>query len=109
MTDLLPVSLHYVDFIRGKPCLVCGKPGEPDHLEEVGMGNNRKKPSMRHFSCVSLCRVHHSARHQLGLVEFQTKYAPPGTTLNLYREALASLLGYLSGIPRPFHNDRQIP
>lgn len=106
MTDLLSQSKEYLAFIRTKDCLVCGKPGEPDHLEEIGMGNNRKKSSYRHFSAVPLCRRHHDQRHQLNLTEFYQNYNDH--SLVLYREALSLFIEFLTGISTPFHNDRRV-
>lgn len=101
MLDLLSQSLGYLDFIRGKDCLICGKPGEPDHLEEVGMGNSRKKLSYRHLSAVPLCRLHHDLRHKWGTYDFEGDHS-----LNVYREALSLFIEYLSGTAQPFFRDK---
>ena len=68
-------SLEYVGWIKGKECLICFAPNpDPDHLEAIGMGGNRKKPTHKHFSCIPLCRLHHTERHALTLKEFEDKY-----------------------------------
>ena len=68
-------SLSYLDYIRGRYCLICFTEGpDPDHLEAIGMGGNRKKPTLKHFSCIPLCRLHHTERHALTLREFEDKY-----------------------------------
>ncbi len=68
-------SLKYIEYIRGCTCLVCFTSSpDPDHLEAIGMGGNRKKPSLKHYSCVPLCRLHHSERHHIGTTRFEDKY-----------------------------------
>ena len=68
-------SLKYVDYIRGCTCLVCfASSPAPDHLEAIGMGGNRKNPTLKHFSVVDLCRLHHTEIHMMGQKEFEKKY-----------------------------------
>ncbi len=68
-------SLAYIKYIKNEECLICFKhPVDPDHLESIGMGGNRKKPTLKHYSCVPLCRLHHTERHSIGLTAFQSKY-----------------------------------
>ena len=62
---------------------------DPDHLEAIGMGGNRKKPSQKHYSAVPLCRLHHTERHALGIPRFEDKYK-----INLWKEAFNLLRGY---------------
>ena len=84
-------SLEYIDYIRDHECLVCFKSFvDPDHLEAIGMGGNRKKPSLKHYSCIPLCRIHHTERHSLGLPRFEKKYK-----INLWKEAFRILRKYL--------------
>ena len=71
---------NYLDYIREKPCLVCGsQPCDPDHLEARGMGGATTK--MKDLSCVPLCRIHHTERHQFGFQKFEDKYS-----VNLWKE-----------------------
>jgi hypothetical protein len=58
-------SKKYLDFIRSKPCFVCGKPGPSDpHHENFGFcGSGMKAPDTY---TVPLCREHHSVRHSEG-------------------------------------------
>ena len=84
-------SLEYIDYIRDQECLVCFKSFvDPDHLEAIGMGGNRKKPSLKHYSCIPLCRIHHTERHSLGLPRFEKKYK-----INLWKEAFRILRKFL--------------
>ena len=83
-------SLEYVGWIKGKECLICFAPNpDPDHLEAIGMGGNRKKPTLKHYTCIPLCRLHHTERHAMGNTEFQAKYK-----INLWKEAFKLLRNY---------------
>ena len=83
-------SLKYLDNIRGCYCLICfSENPDPDHLEAIGMGGNRKKPTLKHYTCVPLCRLHHSERHAIGTTEFQAKYK-----INIWKEAFKLLREY---------------
>tara|TARA_Y100000114_G_scaffold62587_1_gene57349 strand:+ start:353 stop:619 length:267 start_codon:yes stop_codon:yes gene_type:complete len=84
----------YLKYIKSKHCLVCGvSPVDPDHLEHIGMGNNRSLQSsiLKNYTCVSLCRKHHTERHDLGLRRFEKKY-----NINLWKEAFYLLRGYFA-------------
>ena len=83
-------SLKYLDYVRSLNCLVCFTSSpDPDHLEAIGMGGNRKKPTLKHYSCIPLCRLHHTERHSIGNTEFQAKYK-----INLWKEAFKLLRSY---------------
>ena len=86
-------SLKYLDYVRGLYCLVCFTSSpDPDHLEAIGMGGNRKKPTLKHYSAIPLCRLHHTERHALPLKEFEDKYK-----INLWKEAFKKLREYYEG------------
>lgn len=63
-------SLKYLGHIRSLPCLggttqaqvfiPCREKAEPHHLMKIGMGNNRKNPTVRHYTAIPLCRQHHT-------------------------------------------------
>ena len=81
---------EYLRYIKTQYCLVCGKtPIDCDHLEAIGMGNNRKHQTPRDFSCIPLCRIHHSERHASGNVKFEKKYR-----INLWKESFILLRRY---------------
>ena len=83
-------SIKYLDYIRGCTCLVCFAPSpDPDHLEAIGMGGNRKKPTLKHYSAIPLCRLHHTERHALPLKDFEDKYK-----INLWYECFRLLRSY---------------
>tara|TARA_R100000995_G_C3419304_1_gene93135 strand:+ start:110 stop:394 length:285 start_codon:yes stop_codon:yes gene_type:complete len=82
----------YIRYIKSKHCLVCGKsPVDADHLEHIGMGGNRKLNSLKDLSCISLCRIHHRERHDIGNFQFEHKHS-----LNLWKEAFYLLRGYFA-------------
>ena len=82
----------YIKYIKSKHCLICGQsPVDPDHLEHIGMGGNRKINSLKDFSCVPLCRQHHTERHSIGFYQFEHKHS-----INLYKEAFNLLRGYFA-------------
>ena len=83
-------SLKYLDYIRGCTCLVCfALSPDPDHLEAIGMGGNRRKPTLKHHSATPLCRMHHTERRTLGIPRFEDKYK-----INLWKEAFKLLRRY---------------
>ena len=67
-------SLDYVDFIREQPCCVTGRQAEPHHLDALGMGANRNKPNIKHFTCIPLSREIHTELHAKGINYMQEKY-----------------------------------
>ena len=85
-------AIEFVEFIRGKKCVVCFENAEPDHLNAIGMGRNRKKPDLEeHYSCVPLCRMHHTKRHSIGIEAFNIFYK-----VNLWKENRDYLLEYFT-------------
>ena len=73
-------STSYIAYLRGRPCVVCGEPGEPSHLRHVGMGGNRQKENERHFSAVPMCRGHHDEFGRWIFTDFEQLYK-----INLFR------------------------
>jgi hypothetical protein len=84
-------SLEYIDFIRDKACCVSGDSiADPHHLHAVGMGQNRKKPSAKHFTCVPLSREMHTELHKIGTQAFEKKY-----NISLWQEAYYLFISFL--------------
>jgi hypothetical protein len=84
----------YITYIKSQPCIVCGQsPVDPDHLQARGMGGIGKKGTITgttlDFSCIPLCREHHSERGNTTLKEFQEKYR-----VNLWKDAFMCLRRY---------------
>jgi hypothetical protein len=89
--DLEEYSLAYLDYIRTLNCCVTGHTiADPHHLEPIGMGNDRNKPSLRHFTCVPLCREMHTELHAKGIHWFQERYR-----IQLWQEAFYILAKWL--------------
>jgi len=76
-------SLEYLDYMKTHPCCCTGNTeADVHHLEAIGMGQNRKKPNQKHFTCVSLSRERHTELHAIGINKFQSKY-----NIQLWQEA----------------------
>ncbi len=60
---------EFLDTIRGTPCYLCGKAGEPFHCTSVGAGGKDNDTNV-----LSMCREQHSEFHQLGWSKFIKKY-----------------------------------
>lgn len=92
---ILDIQLHakkYIKFIKSLRCSACyQQPVDADHLNAVGMGNDRKKPRPEDFTCVPLCRKCHTERHQIGIISFGKKH-----NVNLWQDAHYYLMDYLS-------------
>ena len=98
------ISLEHLDLVRSKACAVKG-PGcwggvVAAHLVNVGAGNNRCKPSLRHLSAVPLCTGHHQEQER-STAKFNLAH---GTDLALY--ALQLTVETLLGIEACWHNDQ---
>lgn len=67
---------HYVYMcLIHKKCAVCGKkPVELNHIDTVGMGNDRTKINHLGKEAISLCRDHHKEYHNIGKASFFEKY-----------------------------------
>lgn len=70
-------------------CCLCGGKGEKAHVKAVGTGRNRKTIDHTLHEFMSLCRIHHSEQHTIGLPKFMKKYIITPTWLN--REDLKRL------------------
>ena len=82
-------SKKYLNYIKGKPCTVCGQtPVDPHHMEAVGMGG-ANKDGYKDYSCVPLCRYHHTEYHNNGINYFETRY-----NVSLWQDAFNLLRRY---------------
>ena len=84
------VCPEYLDFIRGKSCLVstCRRPppSDPDHLRARGSGSAKQND----FTAIPLCRMHHAMRHQIGNEKFEERFM-----INLWREVFELAVDFL--------------
>lgn len=60
-----------LEYIRRRPCMVCGAPppSDPDHLRSRGAGGGDELSNL-----LALCRKHHVERHRSGIKTFVEKY-----------------------------------
>lgn len=66
---------HYVYMcLINKKCAVCGKKAELNHIDTVGMGNDRTEAQHEGREAISLCREHHKEYHDIGKLSFFEKY-----------------------------------
>lgn len=67
---------HYVYMcLINKKCAVCGKANaELNHIDTVGMGNDRTQINHIGKEAISLCRDHHKEYHNIGEKSFFEKY-----------------------------------
>ena len=90
--DIDKHAKNYIEFIKTKNCSACyDYPTDPDHLNTVGMGNDRKKPRIEDFSCIPLCRKCHTERGQIGDEGFQEKH-----DINIWKDLNKYLMEYLT-------------
>lgn len=62
-----PRDSDYLNFIRSKPCCICGKDAEPHH-ENLGSGSMGMKSS--DYYTIPLCRRCHTEKHHYPLDKF---------------------------------------
>lgn len=60
--------------LLAKKCAVCGRKTELHHVDQVGMGRNRREISHLGMMCLPLCREHHEEAHMIGKTAFLDKY-----------------------------------
>ena len=66
---------HYVYMcLIHKKCVVCGKKAELNHIDTVGMGNDRTEIDHIGKEAIPLCREHHTEYHTIGKQTFFDKY-----------------------------------
>ena len=69
--------LEYLDKIREEEfCSTCMKKTniEPHHVNFIGMGRDRKKELIEHYSSIPVCRLCHQTYHKVGRKTFEFKY-----------------------------------
>lgn len=83
---------NFIEFVKEHECCVCFKTEvDADHLKTIGMGRDRKRPELiEHYSCIPLCRKHHTERHQIGNEKFEENH-----NINLWKENRDLLLDWI--------------
>tara|TARA_Y100001938_G_C8086758_1_gene432516 strand:- start:2682 stop:2972 length:291 start_codon:yes stop_codon:yes gene_type:complete len=77
--DIVKETKEYLKYVRSHPCSVCPEQQvDADHLDARGRGGGKRKGThtgtLIDFTCIPLCRLHHTERHATTLREFEEKY-----------------------------------
>tara|TARA_Y100000401_G_scaffold38325_1_gene28929 strand:+ start:19104 stop:19409 length:306 start_codon:yes stop_codon:yes gene_type:complete len=83
----------YLEYLREQThCSLCYKetPIEPHHIDQIGMGRDRKKPLRVHYTAIPVCRPCHDEYHRLGKKMYSIKHQ-----INPYEIALYHLSKFL--------------
>ena len=90
--DVDKYAKKYIEYIKTYGCTACyDRTVDADHLNTVGMGNDRKKPRQEDFSCIPLCRKCHTERGQIGDTLFEKKHK-----VNLWKDLNHYLMEFLT-------------
>ena len=84
---------EYLQYLREQEhCSLCYKetPTEPHHIDQIGMGRDRKKPLREHYTAIPVCRICHTEYHNLGKKMYSIKHQ-----INPYEIALYYLSKFL--------------
>lgn len=76
ITAYLSLCLKY------RKCAICGKLADRHHVDAIGMGRDRRVVDDSKMLKMSLCRVHHTEAHTIGVEEFNKKYHVFGIVWN---------------------------
>ena len=79
---------EHLEKVRKMHCLVCGLQGEPHHLKAIGMGRNRKREMLEHYTAIPLCHNHHIEIETIGVERFNSLHR-----IDVWREAFRILTG----------------
>ena len=69
--------IEYLEVVKGHyHCTTCMKqvPVEAHHLRSVGMGRNRMREMIEHYSAIPVCRKCHREYHDVGQAEFEKRH-----------------------------------
>lgn len=81
LADQYDKAYHYV-CLKNKVCVICGKPGELEHYDNVARIGGYKFDDGRELRYMCLCRDHHTESHAIGKIEFSKKYHIAGIFLS---------------------------
>ncbi len=83
----------YLQYLRSqRHCSLCYKESitEPHHIDQIGMGRDRKKNLREHYTAIPVCRTCHTEYHNLGKKMYSRKHQ-----INPYEIALYWLSKFL--------------
>ena len=83
-------SKKYLDFIRSKPCLVCGRKAEAHH---IGIGDGGVGLKSSDMATIPLCRFCHTGTHLIGAKTFFAAYDLKKAIIGYLTEYIRTLGG----------------
>lgn len=64
-----------IQLLKNRICFVCGKQNaDVDHVDTIGSGRNRRHVNQVGYNAWTVCRIHHTERHKIGVKAFAQKY-----------------------------------
>lgn len=83
--DILPANQEYYFYkcVVNRVCCICGRTGaDIDHFDKALGRRKRKKIDHSDYTFAALCRIHHTEKHQIGVINFKNKYQVVAIKLN---------------------------
>ncbi len=83
--EILPANQEYYFYkcITKRVCCICGKTGaDIDHFDKALGRRKRKEVDHSEYTFAALCRIHHTEKHKIGVINFKNKYQIKGIKLN---------------------------
>lgn len=68
--------------LANRRCAICGAKADIHHVDQVGMGRNRREIVHEGMDVLPLCRIHHTEAHTIGKNTFMEKYHLQGVKLD---------------------------
>ncbi len=75
--EILPANQEYYFYkcITKRVCCICGKTGaDIDHFDKALGRRKRKEVDHSEYTFAALCRIHHTEKHKIGVINFKNKY-----------------------------------
>ncbi|HAQ5686804.1 hypothetical protein KD892_03085 [Enterococcus faecium] len=83
--EILPANQEYYFYkcITKRVCCICGKTGaDIDHFDKALGRRKRKEVDHSEYTFAALCRIHHTEKHKIGVINFKNKYQIKGIKLS---------------------------
>lgn len=71
---MLHDNYYFYQCLLHRECCICGQEADIAHIETVGSGRDRRKIDHTKHHFMSLCRIHHTEQHTIGIQTFMNKY-----------------------------------
>lgn len=63
-----------IQLLKNRICFVCGKQNaDVDHVDTIGSGRNRRHVNQVGYNAWTVCRIHHTERHKIGVKKVPNK------------------------------------